>query len=576
MMKKILYLLLCLPLAFMACQPESDDTVKSNYLLTLTSDQTMSFGIDGGEGVITYDITETRAAELKVEATCDAKWISDLKVDDNITFVVAANDGDTRQTKIVVKYGDQSFEVAIEQTDGIMFEAKVLTGEYYGEYYTPDAGNYYISFSDKGFDEGGNRLSDATYYQLDLYGELFEGEAENGFIPIPEGKYKLDLMNTMALGTIGYDYSRYIKDSHTEQQVETSFDAAELVVDADGNYTLSAIISGQKHYVKFSGESTIADKRHVNDIQAVEFNVDCAYGIYYGDQFTEDFSDNFHLYLSDKGFDEDGRELPDAMYFRFDLYSQIIDKENGIAIPYGKYVFDNTDSGNPNTISTHHSGYYKMDAEAMATVEAGAFTSGNLVIDENGVVAEFMMSGVKCKVTFNGAISQIKDASSGGGGGDGYYSTLADDYNCKLDDHTLYYMYYGDYYGVGYHNWTFLIKPNSNMGDHIQFDVLAGPNSTEDFLGTYTLNDSHDAFTAITGVIQDDYMQGAWYYTNDGTTMAPFTAGTLTIVDSGDDTISVEFDVVDDCGHKVTGSWTGKIRHASELSSVSATRLNKR
>ena len=115
-MKKLFYLLLCLPLAFAACTPEEDQTAKS-YVLTLTSEATLNFGAEGGQGVITFALNEaTRtAAAPEVEATCDAAWVSDLKVAETITFVVAANDGEARETKVVVKYGDQSAEVAVKQ-----------------------------------------------------------------------------------------------------------------------------------------------------------------------------------------------------------------------------------------------------------------------------------------------------------------------------------------------------------------------------------------------------------------------------------------------------------------------------
>ena len=61
-----------------------------------------------------------------------------------------------------------------------------------------------------------------------------------------------------------------------------------------------------------------------------------------------------------------------------------------------------------------------------------------------------------------------------------------------------------------------------------------------------------------------------WYYTDDGITMAPFVSGTLSIVDNGNNTATVNFDVVDDLGFKITGSWTGKMAPASELYTRSA------
>ena len=119
--KHLLYLLFALPLAFVACEntEEPKPQVEKEAVLTLTSEAEMNFGAEGGEGVITYTakmVEVTReAAEPKVEATCEADWVTDLTVADNITFTVAANEADARETKVVVTYSDKSFEVAVKQ-----------------------------------------------------------------------------------------------------------------------------------------------------------------------------------------------------------------------------------------------------------------------------------------------------------------------------------------------------------------------------------------------------------------------------------------------------------------------------
>jgi hypothetical protein len=182
-----------------------------------------------------------------------------------------------------------------------------------------------------------------------------------------------------------------------------------------------------------------------------------------------------------------------------------------------------------------------------------------------------MIAGAHHVVTFSGDIL-VTDASSGGGegGGEGPYSTLWEDYRCNFDNHTLYYKYYGDYYETGYMNWTFAVMPNDGEGDFVQFDVLAGANSTSDFFGEYAINDTYGSYTSYPGYIDwDGYMVGAWYYTDDGVTMAPFVDGTMSVVDNGDGTVTVEFDVYDDCDNNITGSWTGKMLSADEMSTRS-------
>ena len=222
-MKKLFYLLLCLPLAFAACtEPDTPGVENKEYDLKVTSETILNFEAEGGKGVIAYTLEEkTRFSPVGqpvVEAFCEATWVSELTVAENITFQVAANEADARETEIVVTYGEQEVKVAVKQAakkinnenDEVVFEAQILTGEYYGDYYTPDAGNYYIFFSDYGFDEDGSILTNSIYYQLDLYGTLFEGEAVNGYIPLPAGTYYFDVNDTMACNTIGYSYSGYM------------------------------------------------------------------------------------------------------------------------------------------------------------------------------------------------------------------------------------------------------------------------------------------------------------------------------------------------------------------------------
>jgi len=121
--KHLLSILLALPLFFVACEPDKpvNPTPDKEYAaeLTLTSEAEMNFDATGGEGEITYTaemVEVTReVAEPKVEATCEADWVTDLTVAENITFTVTANEAEARDTKVVVTYGDKSFEVAVKQ-----------------------------------------------------------------------------------------------------------------------------------------------------------------------------------------------------------------------------------------------------------------------------------------------------------------------------------------------------------------------------------------------------------------------------------------------------------------------------
>ena len=115
-MRKFFYFLLALPLvlAFVACEntEEPKPDVK-NPVLNVT-ETTLDFVADGAEGTIHYSV-ENAVEGTEVEATCTAEWVTNLTVAENITFVVEANEGEARETSIVVAYGDLQKSVAIKQ-----------------------------------------------------------------------------------------------------------------------------------------------------------------------------------------------------------------------------------------------------------------------------------------------------------------------------------------------------------------------------------------------------------------------------------------------------------------------------
>lgn len=288
-----------------------------------------------------------------------------------------------------------------------------------------------------------------------------------------------------------------------------------------------------------------------------------ALAVYYGDMYTPGYADNFYLYLSDKGFDEEYYELPNGTYYIFDMYAPIGD---GTKIPAGTYTIDPNDSGEPWTASLSYSAYYILDDYA-EIIELDYPASGTIYVGEDGsVTAEVAMlnTGIGHRVTYDEGYFEILDMSEGEGGGDygDSYSTLTGDVNCNLSYHTIYAENYGDWYEVGYDNWLVMIDPSTGVGDYVMFDLLAASTGTDNFLGTYTISDSLGKGTGVVGYIDDyGYMAGCWYYrSEDGeniSSYAPMVDGWIEVVGNDDGTITVEFDAWDDAGYNITGSWTG-------------------
>lgn len=123
-LKNLFYLLLALPMVFAACG-ETDEPAPQpgpgpepqpeTPVLTLTSDATLEFEAVGGEGVIEYTL-ENAVEGTELTASCEAEWVDGVTVGETVTFTVAANDdAEARETKVVVAYGELSFEVAVKQ-----------------------------------------------------------------------------------------------------------------------------------------------------------------------------------------------------------------------------------------------------------------------------------------------------------------------------------------------------------------------------------------------------------------------------------------------------------------------------
>lgn len=308
----------------------------------------------------------------------------------SLSFASCADKGDDTPV--------QPSEKPSEETQSVVVEAEEFVGEYWGNAYTPDAGCYALVLSDNPFAEGGGMAANSSYYVLDVYADLYEGE-DTGYVQMPEGTYTFDTANTMAKGTIAAEFSYYVTTTDININPVVSFESAELVVSAT-SATLTAVIQGVKHIVTFEGQATVEDKRVKDKVVKAQY----AWAYYYGDFYSRGLSDNFYLFLSD--IDDDYDCTPTASYYVLDLYSEIIDPTVSLEIPYGTYTLDNSNSRAPYTICvTSDSKYFTMNEYGNDFAESGSISGGTVVVDESGVTAELNIMGAKHKVTFKGFVN---------------------------------------------------------------------------------------------------------------------------------------------------------------------------
>ena len=102
-------------MAFVACQPDTPETPKE-YTLEVTSETTMEFPAEGGEGLIEWTLNEVTRNNPHPAPTlqCEAEWIT-LYAEDMGAFAVAANEGAPREAVIKVTYAEQVIEVKVKQ-----------------------------------------------------------------------------------------------------------------------------------------------------------------------------------------------------------------------------------------------------------------------------------------------------------------------------------------------------------------------------------------------------------------------------------------------------------------------------
>jgi hypothetical protein len=223
-MRKLLYLLLALPLVIASCEPVSTEPQPNPLpeekpepqpepveqpVLTLTSDSVIEFEVEGGNADVIYTL-ENAIEGVEIVVECSADWV-EYKVfaaDGKLSLVVEANEGEEREATLLVSYIRESFTVVIKQEakpfDG--YELSYAQGTHYMPGYwelTPDNHNFYFVLSD--VDNFATYAANASYLELDLWAAT---EGEGG--AVPHGEYLLDLNDSGEAGTIGAGYTRFL------------------------------------------------------------------------------------------------------------------------------------------------------------------------------------------------------------------------------------------------------------------------------------------------------------------------------------------------------------------------------
>ena len=291
-MKKLFYLL-ALPLLFVACEP--GNIQEPPYALTLTSEASLTFEAEGGNGVITYVLEGAEMSALP-GATCEAEWITDLVVGKTITFSVEANEGEARQTKIKVAYSTNSFEVTIRQQEAeeVVPTLQVKATDIFGSYFAPEYVNgkvhlYSILLSDSDLSTD-NVTPGGSYFYFDVY-----ADSVNADYSVPAGTYTFDRLSTKTAGTIDAEGSLGFKVNSTGTDFETTYIYHDATVVVTEGKLVATITLGDASRIVVTYEGSLAltpEEVDVNAYSTLTGDLDVAfedmlivadnYGDYYG------------------------------------------------------------------------------------------------------------------------------------------------------------------------------------------------------------------------------------------------------------------------------------------------------
>lgn len=215
-MKKYFLLLAMVFVGLVACEksvepgPDTPVDPTKQPELTLTSEAVLNFAAEGGQGTVTYTLTNVEEGVVP-SAESGANWVTDITVADNITFNVAVNETtEVRNATLYVEYGEQNFSVQIMQAGAepeivpdVIFEATALNGESYGDAYTNGKSYDYYAILSKNGTTGYMDLYIDTYYRFDIYSDTPLSDP----LTLPLGEYVFDEYDLSTPGTFGSGYS---------------------------------------------------------------------------------------------------------------------------------------------------------------------------------------------------------------------------------------------------------------------------------------------------------------------------------------------------------------------------------
>ena len=380
-LRSIFHLLLVLSLIAVGCSNEAE--VQSVELSSAMESNVLKFDNEGGTGIIHYSLTNAPSG-ASVKTICEADWIANLKIEDDILFSVLPNDDAARSTEIVVSYENQSFKVTIEQSA----KDYVCDITFSSASRTPQVGlhpdNYiYIKMNDE--------ATNAKFQAL-----LLGAEDENVLVA---GLYNDNLSNVD---------SSVSKLTINGQQINFKDCFNSFVVEGDvSNYSIVAKFTDcydQQYRIRFNGVIDGMDE-YINHYPEADVAMEATalMGVYNGRYPSNTY--RYNIFLSDKGFTEAGGLMAGGRYFNLDLYGLeiVADEEGYYTIPAGTYTINEEFYKEDWSLHPDHSSYIVVNTDLTGYYTYCIFDSATVIVTEDSIRIEAINGNIAYTAIYNGA-----------------------------------------------------------------------------------------------------------------------------------------------------------------------------
>ncbi len=254
-MKKILSFIMIALVAMVACEKSTQEETPGT--MTLIGNKQLEFSFVGGKGVITYTLEGAKEGD-KPTATCAQAWVTDIVVDESITFNVArSSEEESRRASIIIKYAEQEEIIFINQGGAyakasVEVEAKALNGEYLG---MTNSGtyNYFVILSENGT-TGWFDLYVDNYYRISLCSDVAPADLtpESPSV-LPVGVYYIDELSMGSGGTFKQSSSWYVECRADGGFFESQYSNGVVIVTETGIEAFLTLTDGTVHHVMYEG-----------------------------------------------------------------------------------------------------------------------------------------------------------------------------------------------------------------------------------------------------------------------------------------------------------------------------------